>query len=93
MTRLLLIEDDNEVREALRLSLEDEGYDVIEAINGMTGLSGAEKFTPDVVLIDLRLPDISGFEVCRRIRTKIEDDPDHPVHILTIRGLGYKLQA
>jgi DNA-binding response OmpR family regulator len=70
MTRLLLIEDDNEVREALRLSLEDEGYDVIEAINGMTGLTGAEKMTPDVVLIDLRLPDISGFEVCRRIRAR-----------------------
>ena len=70
MTRLLLIEDDDEVREALRLSLEDEGYDVIEAINGMTGLNGAEKMNPDVVLIDLRLPDISGYEVCRRIRAR-----------------------
>jgi DNA-binding response OmpR family regulator len=70
MTRLLLIEDDNEVREALRLSLEDEGYDVVEAVDGMSGLTGAEKMAPDVVLIDLRLPDITGFEVCRRIRAR-----------------------
>ena len=70
MTKLLLIEDDNEVRQALRMALEDEGYDVDEAADGREGLRRAEANAPDVVLVDLRLPDITGFDVCRRIRAK-----------------------
>jgi len=70
MNTLLLIEDDAEVREALRLSLEDEGYQVLEAANGRTGISETALQQPDVVLLDIRLPDLSGYEVCRRIRAK-----------------------
>ena len=70
MNTLLLIEDDAEVREALRLSLEDEGYQVLEAANGRTGISETALQSPDVVLLDIRLPDLSGYEVCRRIRAK-----------------------
>lgn len=70
MNTLLLIEDDAEVREALRLSLEDEGYQVFEAPNGRTGISETAEKSPDVVLLDIRLPDLSGYEVCRRIRAR-----------------------
>lgn len=70
MFSLLLIEDDDNIRLALRLSLEDEGYSVVEAANGSLGLDAFAQATPDVVLLDLRLPDISGFEVCRLIRQK-----------------------
>ncbi len=66
--RLLFVEDDDDVRLALRLALEDEGYEVVEAPNGQSGLDMLASTQPDLVLLDLRLPDISGFDVCRRIR-------------------------
>ena len=65
---VLLIEDDDQIRLALGLALEDEGYSVAAAADGESGLSTFTESEPDVVLLDLRLPDISGFEVCRRIR-------------------------
>ena len=70
VSTLLLIEDDDNIRLALRLSLEDEGYSIVEAANGSLGLEIFSETSPDVVLLDLRLPDISGFEVCRLIRQK-----------------------
>lgn len=68
MFTLLLIEDDEAIRTALRLVLEDEGYEVAEAGDGETGIKMFGQIDPDLVLLDLRLPDISGFEVCRAIR-------------------------
>ena len=65
---LLFIEDDDQIRLALRLALEDEGYEVREAADGAAGLAAFHQSEPDLVLLDLRLPDISGFEVCRAIR-------------------------
>ena len=65
---LLFIEDDDQIRLALRLALEDEGYEVREAGDGASGLAAFHSKEPDLVLLDLRLPDISGFEVCRAIR-------------------------
>ncbi len=65
---LLFIEDDDQIRLALRLALEDEGYEVCEAADGASGLAAFHANEPDLVLLDLRLPDISGFEVCRAIR-------------------------
>jgi DNA-binding response OmpR family regulator len=67
---LLFIEDDDHIRLALRLALEDEGYDVVEAPDGRTGLALFDEADPDLVLLDLRLPDVSGFEVCRTMRAK-----------------------
>jgi DNA-binding response OmpR family regulator len=67
---LLFIEDDDSIRLALRLALEDEGYEVREAPDGRSGLAAFAEREPDLVLLDLRLPDLSGFEVCRAIRAK-----------------------
>jgi len=68
MFTLLFIEDDEAIRTALRLVLEDDGYEVAEAGDGETGIAMFGQIIPDLVLLDLRLPDISGFEVCRAIR-------------------------
>jgi DNA-binding response OmpR family regulator len=68
MTTLLFIEDDDAIRLALSLALEDEGYDVREAADGRTGLEMFAAQEPDLVLLDLRLPDLSGFDVCRTLR-------------------------
>lgn len=70
MYSLLFIEDDDSIRLALRLALEDEGYEVREAPDARSGLAAFAEREPDLVLLDLRLPDLSGFEVCRAIRAK-----------------------
>jgi len=68
--KLLFIEDDDHIRTALRLALEDEGYAITEAVDGITGLKAFDNASVDLVLLDLRLPDMSGFEVCRLLRSK-----------------------
>ena len=68
MNSLLFIEDDDQIRLALRLVLEDEGYEVREAPDGRSGLAAFHASEPDLVLLDLRLPDMSGFDVCRALR-------------------------
>jgi DNA-binding response OmpR family regulator len=67
---LLFIEDDRAIRAALRLALEDEGYKVLESPDGQSGLNTFASETVDLVLLDLRLPDMSGFDVCRELRSK-----------------------
>src|SRR6188474_2820148 len=67
---LLFIEDDDAIRLALRLALEDEGYTVVEAVNGVEGLAAFHENEIDLVLLDLRLPDLSGFDVCRALRSE-----------------------
>jgi DNA-binding response OmpR family regulator len=67
---LLFIEDDDQIRLILRMALEDEGYEVREAADGQSGLAAFEEQEPDLVLLDLRLPDISGFDVCRTLRAR-----------------------
>ncbi len=65
---LLFIEDDDQIRLALTMALEDEGYQVLEAPDGASGLATFNDREPDLVLLDLRLPDMSGFDVCRSLR-------------------------
>ncbi len=76
---MLFIEDDDAIRLALRLALEDEGYTVHEAENGADGLTAFGEHDVDLVLLDLRLPDMSGFAVCRSIRA----DSIVPIIIIT----------
>ena len=70
MQTLLFIEDDRDIRAALRLALEDEGYKVLESPDGQSGLKTFASENVDLVLLDLRLPDLSGFDVCRELRSK-----------------------
>ncbi len=79
MNTLLFIEDDDGIRLALRLALEDEGYTVYEAANGADGLIQFGQHEVDLVLLDLRLPDMSGFDVCRAMRA----DSIVPIIIIT----------
>lgn len=76
---LLFIEDDDGIRVALGLALEDEGYTVHEAVDGGSGLVAFGEHEIDLVLLDLRLPDMSGFDVCRSIRA----DSIVPIIIIT----------
>lgn len=73
-TRILTVEDDERIRTAVRLALEDEGWDVDESDNGEDALAQFSRRPADVVLIDIMLPGIDGFDVCRSIR-RVSDVP------------------
>jgi two-component system alkaline phosphatase synthesis response regulator PhoP len=77
---VLIVEDDITVRKAVRLTCESEGYEVVEAGLGKEALQQLEAIAPSVVILDVRLPDISGFDVCRSIR---ETGYDMPVLMLS----------
>jgi len=68
LKRVLIIDDEASIRKALRIALESETYEVQEAETGGDGLKQLEAFRPDLVLLDVMLPDMSGFDVCREIR-------------------------
>ncbi len=72
MTRVLVVEDEINLREPLVYLLQKEGYDVIEAEDGNTAVELFHSHTPDILLLDLMLPGLSGNEVCRQIRTSSE---------------------
>ena len=79
----VLVVDDNEANRSLALStLEDEGYRVVLASGGAEGIAAFEREAPDCVLLDVRMPDVDGFEVCRRIRA-LPRGVDTPVLFLT----------
>jgi DNA-binding response OmpR family regulator len=86
---LLFIEDDDQIRLALRLALEDEGYRVREAPDGASGLAAFAEQEADLVLLDLRLPDMSGFEVCRQLRAA----SIVPIIIITAQADTYDMVA
>ena len=68
MVAVLIVEDEQSYQEALRISLEPEGFAVTGALDGRTGIASFEKSAPDVILLDLMLPDISGLDVLRTVR-------------------------
>src|SRR3954451_19313833 len=67
--RVLVIEDETDLRSLLAYNLEAWGYQVRAVESGTAGRASFGEFTPDLVLLDLMLPDISGIEVCRKIRS------------------------
>ncbi|UFU05355.1 response regulator transcription factor [Ruania halotolerans] len=82
MTSVLLIEDDPLVRRSLELALGRYGYAIRTSATGEEGLAALAQEPPDLVVLDLMLPGIDGFEVCRRLRV----DSQAPVIMLTARG-------
>jgi two-component system KDP operon response regulator KdpE len=68
MANILIVEDDPEAARILELSLKREGHKMSIAMNGIQGLQAIQTQHPDLVLLDLMMPDIDGFEVCRRTR-------------------------
>ncbi|HZV26660.1 MAG TPA: response regulator transcription factor [Acidothermaceae bacterium] len=84
-----MIEDDDRIRASMRLALEDEGHDVVEAETGAQGLALFGIDGADVVLVDVMLPDIDGFECCRQLRRT----SDVPIIIVTARADTHEVVA
>ena len=82
MLNVLIVEDEASYLEALKVTLEPEGFSVATAENGRSGLAEIERRLPDVLLLDLMLPDISGLDVLRRVRQK----SDVPVIVVSAKS-------
>ena len=80
--RILIVEDEKNIIDILSFNLSREGYDTIEAMDGRTGLQLALEQDPDLILLDLMLPEMNGFDVCRSLR---EQGRATPVIMLTAR--------
>jgi DNA-binding response OmpR family regulator len=79
--KILIVEDETALRETLAYTLKREGFDVRAAEDGMAALAAAAEQDPDIVLLDIMLPGMDGFEVCRRLRAKM----NVPILMLTAR--------
>jgi DNA-binding response OmpR family regulator len=96
MTRILLIEDNEDLAFGLQRTLEAEGYDVTVAVDGPAGIVQVETLSPTLVILDLMLPGMDGYQVLRAIR---QGGHQMPVLILTARGeeadkvIGFRLGA
>ena len=80
--KILIVEDEANIRELLRLYLEREGYTVLEAENGVEGIKKWKSDKPDMLLLDVMMPVMDGWEVCREIRA----ESDVPIIMLTAKG-------
>ena len=81
-TTILVVDDERRYRELLEMNLTRRGYRVVQAADGLTALNQVELEAPDLVMLDLMLPDMDGYEVCRRIR----EHSGVPVIMLTAKA-------
>ena len=81
MATILIVEDEKKIARFLELELKHEGYDVLTAFDGRSGLDTAMEKDPDLLILDLMLPELSGIEVCRRLR----HTSDLPIIMLTAK--------
>jgi DNA-binding response OmpR family regulator len=96
--RVLVVEDERDVAELLRYNLAKEGFEVLVAIHGADALRAAREQAPDVVLLDLMVPQLNGWEICRRLK---EDAATRPIPVIMVTGraeegdkiLGFELGA
>ncbi|MBR6005354.1 MAG: response regulator transcription factor, partial [Clostridia bacterium] len=93
--KILVVDDDTNICELLRLYLEKDGYDVITANDGATAVKKFQDESPDLMILDIMLPELDGWQVCREVRKF----SDKPIIMLTAKGetfdkvLGFELRA
>ena len=85
MPKVLLIDDESEILDMIRWKLENDGYRVLTASDGQTGLTMAQAEHPDVILLDVRLPLMDGHQVLRMLKDGLSTK-DIPVVMLTVSG-------
>jgi two-component system phosphate regulon response regulator PhoB len=83
--KILVIEDEHDIRELISYNLENAGYEVLKSSAGNPGIETAKKEIPDLILLDIMLPDIDGLDVCRRLK-RDDKTRDIPVIMLTAKS-------
>jgi DNA-binding response OmpR family regulator len=84
--KILVIEDDASIGLGLEDTLRAKGYEVAVATRGQVGLDLADRMRPDLIILDIMLPDLDGFEVCRRLKSNRGGRPEIPIIMLSARG-------
>ena len=84
-TKILVVDDDPDIIEILTYNLSNEGYNVKSAVNGIEALKKAKKFIPDIILLDVMMPEMDGIEACSKLR-EIESLSKSMIIFLSARG-------
>lgn len=82
MSKVLIVEDEQAIVEILNFNLQKEGYETAQALDGLEGLNAARDLDPDLILLDVMLPGMNGFDICRTLR---EEGRTVPILMLTAR--------
>lgn len=82
-TTILAVEDDDDIRDLLRFVLEDQGYAVMTAANGLEALARVGEHNPDLILLDVRMPIMSGAEFASKYASRSDDGPRAPIIVMT----------
>ncbi len=83
--KVLIVDDEPHIVELVRVCLEDTDYEIVEAYDGQEALDVAQREKPDLILLDIMLPKMDGYEVCRKLKSS-DDTKDIPVVMLTAKG-------
>ena len=83
--KILIVEDEKDIIEMIEYNLKKEGYDTLSALNGEDAISAAKKAKPDLVILDLMLPGMDGFEVCKILKGN-ENTARIPIIMLTAKS-------
>lgn len=83
--KVLVVDDEENIVELIRMNLESSGYEVIDAYTGMEAITKTNSFLPDLILLDLMLPDIDGLQICQMLRLN-EETKDIPIIMITARS-------
>lgn len=91
MTRILVAEDERDIRELIAFTLRFAGFDVMLATNGAEAVEMAEASPPDLIILDVRMPKMSGYEACRRLKENPRTSAV-PVVFLSAKGQESEIQ-
>jgi len=85
MTKILVAEDERDIRELIGFTLRFAGFEVVLAVNGIEAVEKVAQEQPDLVMLDVRMPKMTGYEVCRRLKENPETS-DIPIVFLSAKG-------
>ena len=82
MTKILVVDDDSSINELIRINLELQGYEVVQAFNGIEGFAKAKQEEPSLIILDVMMPEVDGYTVAQRVR-QCDEIADTPIIMLT----------
>ncbi len=91
MAKIVIAEDERDIRELITFTLQFAGHQVIATANGAEAVAAVERERPDIVLLDVRMPKMSGYEACRALKSN-EKTHDIPVVFLSAKGQEAEVQ-
>jgi DNA-binding response OmpR family regulator len=92
MAKILIAEDEHDIRELITFTLKFAGYDVVAVPNGQEAVEAAAREIPDLILMDVRMPIMTGYEACQKIKEN-PDVKDIPVVFLSAKGQEAEIQT